>query len=326
MSVRAVLRRRVEQAMSKVTISAFTNVALPILFVGATMYGGIISYANSHPGVPEEDSARTFASLLLLGLEIVVAVSVTLALIKTIWDIGQEAREYAQKLGPEPEQVSQIDNLVTRLQESTSQQVRELAQEVRTKLERAEIALADTSEPDKLFQVARQRLLDEAIRLDKISRRNLIIGIVFSFVALGTLASPLISGLLQTAPEPVDSGVMPWIAHYYLPRFAIGLLLQLVGFFFLRLYVANELDLKHNKNEITNIELRMMGLQLARTDGDAASRKDVIKSLMNTERNFIIKKSEKTVSTEALTEYNDLKGLIEKLISKIPGAGKSTKS
>jgi hypothetical protein len=215
-----------------------------------------------------------------------------------------------------------IDELVRKLQDSTSQQVRELAQEVRAKLARAENALADTSEPDKLFQVARQRLLDEGIRIDSISRRNLVIGVIFSFIALGTLASPLISGLLQASPEPADSGVLPWLAHYYLPRFAIGLLLQLVGFFFLRLYVANELDLKHNKNEITNLELRMMGLQIAKAAGDATSRKEVVKSLMNTERNFIIKKTEKTTSTEGLTEYNDLRDLIEKLVSKIPGAGK----
>lgn len=44
-----------------------------------------------------------------------------------------------------------------------------------------------------------------------------------------------------------------------------------------------------------------------------------MKSLAATERNFVIKKSEKSISTEALSEYNDLKGIFEKLISKIPG-------
>jgi hypothetical protein len=68
--------------------------------------------------------------------------------------------------------------------------------------------------------------------------------------------------------------------------------------------------------------LPVMGLQIAKDAGDAASRKEVVKSLMNTERNFIIKKNEKTTSTEVLTEYNDLRDLIEKLINKIPGGGK----
>jgi hypothetical protein len=322
MSVRAVLAHRVDQAMNMVSFSRLLQTTITVLIVGGVAY--LMTSGGADPKVPPEvrELLRSVKQLIFTALQIFSAGVVAFSVFKIVWDIRQEAKEYAQKMGTEPAQVSQIDQLVTRLQDSTSQQVRELAQEVRAKLERAEIALADTSEPDKLFQVARQRLLDEAIRIDKISRRNLVIGIVFSFIALVTLASPLISGLLQASPEPVDSGVMPWIAHYYLPRFAIGLLLQFVGFFFLRLYVANELDLKHNKNEITNIELRMMGLQLAKAAGDAASRKEVIKSLMNTERNFLIKKSEKTVSTEALSEYNDLKGLIEKVVNKIPGTGK----
>jgi hypothetical protein len=88
------------------------------------------------------------------------------------------------------------------------------------------------------------------------------------------------------------------------------------------LYVANELDLKHNKNEITNIEMKMMGVQLAQTFGDASSKKEILKSLAATERNFLIKKNERSISTEAMTEYNDMKGLLEKVISKLPGKEK----
>lgn len=113
-----------------------------------------------------------------------------------------------------------------------------------------------------------------------------------------------------------------WATRYYLPRFAVGLLLQFVGFFFLRLYVANENDLKHNKNELTNLEMKMMGLQLAQQFGDAASKKEIMKSLAQTERNFILKKNERSASNDVLTEYNDLKGFMEKLVDKIPGAGK----
>jgi hypothetical protein len=44
-----------------------------------------------------------------------------------------------------------------------------------------------------------------------------------------------------------------------------------------------------------------------------------------TERNFILKKNEKSVSTEALAEYNDLKSLVEGLLDKLPSAGRSRK-
>jgi predicted nucleotidyltransferase len=100
--------------------------------------------------------------------------------------------------------------------------------------------------------------------------------------------------------------------------------LQFVGFFFLRLYVANELDLKHNKNEMTNIEMKMIGLQVARVLRDASSKKEIVKVFAHTERNFVLKKGERTISSEELSEYNDLKSVLEGLISKIPGARKSS--
>jgi hypothetical protein len=294
-SIRAVLSRRINSALSRITYVGLLQTALPIVFVGGILYLGTIG-AISDPKTPEENRqlSEIVQPYLALALQVVILVFAAVAILKIVWDVRKESIEYAQKIG------------------ATSQQDGELVEHP-----------ADTSDPEKLFQVSRKRLLDEAVRIDKISRRNLVIGILFSFIALATLVWPLVAQTVLGI-EPVESGVTPWfaLARYYLPRFAVGLLLQFVGFFFLRLYVANELDLKHNKNEVTNIEMRMMGLQLAKAAGDAASRKEVIKSLMSTERNFLIKRNEKSVSTEALSEYNDLKGLIEKLVSKIPGVGK----
>jgi hypothetical protein len=322
MSIRVVISNRLDKALGGVTFSGLISAAIAISIFGGMIYAGVSAMIANPDTTPEQrEFAQILKPLLVYALGIFLSVVSVLALLKIALDIRQEAQDYARNMGAESSlPVSQIDQLVARLQDSTSQQVREL---VRTKLERGGGALADTSDPEKLFQVGRQRLLDEAVRIDKISRRNLVIGIAFSFIALGTLAWPLIAqGLLQAPSDAVNMDVMPWFTRNYLPRFAVGLLLQFVGFFFLRLYVANELDLKHNKNELTNIELIMMGIQLSKDAGNAASRKDVIKSLMNTERNFLIKKNEKSVSTEALTEYNDLKGLIDKLVSKIPGVAK----
>jgi len=322
MSVRAVLLKRVNKTLNELTFSRLFGAAIPLM-IGSWIAYVVLSGLMTDQKTPEEVKGflESLRPLLQYGIAGVLAMLATLVLVKIVWDVRREAEEYAEKLATDPSEVSQLQKSLTRVQESTSQQVRELARTLQAQIERAEIALTDTSDPEKLFKVARQRLLDEAIRIDKISRRNLVIGIAFSFIALAMLASPLIAQLLTSSETP-EPGVMSWFARYYLPRFAVGLLLQFVGFFFLRLYVANELDLKHNKNELTNLELRMMGLQVAKASGDAPSRKEVIRSLMNTERNFLIKKNEKSVSTEALTEYNDLKGLIEKLVNKIPGTGK----
>jgi hypothetical protein len=179
--------------------------------------------------------------------------------------------------------------------------------------------LVDLSDPNKIFSASRDRLILDSQRIDRISRRNLYFGIVFSAFALGALAWPLLAQSLNLTKLPEigtgTSEIFRWFAETYLPRFAVALLLQFVGFFFLRLYVANELDLKHNRNELTNLDMKMMALQLAT---DQASKKEIVKTFWKTERNFVIKKNEKLISGENAAEYNDMKSLLEKVIQKLP--------
>jgi hypothetical protein len=222
---------------------------------------------------------------------------------------------------------SSHDTISQRLKETTDEIAKTLAGNIQKS--------QDLSDPDKIFQAARNRLGQESLRIDKISRRNLYFGIVFSAFALAFLASPLVAQTLNLVSGPdsrsvanaanpeTSAEVFRWLTQTYLPRFAVGILLQFVGFFFLRLYVANELDLKHNKNEMTNLEMKMIGLQLAKALGDASSKKEIIKAFAHTERNFVLKKNERTISSEELSEYNDLKSVLDGLISKIPGPGKS---
>jgi hypothetical protein len=111
-------------------------------------------------------------------------------------------------------------------------------------------------------------------------------------------------------PEQQTAAAVSWLAKYYVPRLAVGLLLQLVGFFFLRLYVANENDIRHNSNEITNLEAKMVAALLACERDDKSLFKPIIESLAKTERNFILKKSEKTVLQDEDRKYNDLKDVV----------------
>jgi len=214
-------------------------------------------------------------------------------------------------------ELNQLRNL--EVPELVSKRVQSAADEISRTLE--SLPKQDLSNPEKIFQAARDRLMADSQRIDRISRRNLYFGIVFSAFALGALAWPLIAQTLtgtltEVGAEPKD--VFRWLALTYLPRFAVALLLQFVGFFFLRLYVANELDLKHNRNELTNLEVKMMALQLAVSVGDAASKKEIVRVLSKTERNFVLKKNEKLISGDISPEYNDLKALLEQVIRKIP--------
>jgi TRAP-type C4-dicarboxylate transport system permease small subunit len=260
---------------------------------------------------------KLFAAVLPL----VAAVLAFGVVIVTIFGLQRESRDYARKISRRqalPSTISKAD------EEGSADDLRTTIRELRVEVAAGKEIPPDIdfSSPERIFQVARQRLLDEAVRLDSISRRNLMIGILFSAIALGVLAWPLIAASFQQVVELKDFSILAWASQYYLPRFAVGILLQFVGFFFLRLYVANELDLKHNKNEITNFEMKMIGVQLAQSFGDAPSKKEIVRSLAATERNFLIKKNERTISTEAITEYNDMKGLLEKIVNKLPGKEK----
>src|SRR5579863_468990 len=213
----------------------------------------------------------------------------------------------------------EVRNQLEKLKDSTSDRIalglKKTTEEITRKIEESVTKSADLSDIDGLFQAGRQRLINESSRIDRISRRNLYFGIVFSGFALTFLAWPLVAQTIYPALHNED--ISRWIAQSYLPRIAVGLLLQFVGFFFLRLYVANENDLKHNRNELTNIEAKMMALQLSKT-ADTASKKEVIKTLLKTERNFTLKRNERTISAD-VNEYNDIKALLERLVSKLPG-------
>lgn len=166
--------------------------------------------------------------------------------------------------------------------------------------------------PD-VFYTFRIRMLYDAERLKANSFKNLSIGILFSFAAFSLLSYFV---LLQVNLEQ-GSDYISFMMKWYLPRITIVILLQFVGFFFLRLYVASELDLKHNKNEITNIESQFMAYLMSREYG-ADLVKIVVEKMASTERNFIIKNGEKTISLENESQYNDLKELSLKIVDKIP--------
>ena len=64
------------------------------------------------------------------------------------------------------------------------------------------------------------------MRINAISVRNLVIGILFSSIALAVLAWPIVSAAFSREPVPLPHS---WDIHliYYVPRFSVGLLLQL---------------------------------------------------------------------------------------------------
>lgn len=167
-----------------------------------------------------------------------------------------------------------------------------------------------------LFTAMRVRLIKDEVRLRGNSRLNLMIGVFVALVAASIMGSPLF--ISKEIPSSISEF---WSA--YMLRLPVGILLQVVSFFFLRLYVATENEIKHNKNEVTNIESKFLSLIASREFGH--SPEFSIRSLAETERNFVIRRGEKTVGSENDSKYNDIKSILEKIIEVVPSTYASGK-
>lgn len=195
---------------------------------------------------------------------------------------------------------------------------------------------------DRIFADFQRRMDREKSRIRGASIVNLLLGLLFSLAALYVISQSLnmedvtakvlaFQGKYMAAYCGVGrtgcSSAIGWspqaelwfaFAQHALPRVTLGVLIQVVGFFFLRLYVANELDLKHTKNELTNFDAWMVALHLSRDPGAGRSPKPVIERLSATERNFILKKNERTVGIETRSDHNDLVELLKKIAAMAP--------
>lgn len=141
-----------------------------------------------------------------------------------------------------------------------------------------------------ILGASRMRLKNETKRLSARSTLNLLAGVLFSGFAIAALfylvlqKFDFISNNLSAAE----------LFRIYAPRFSVVIIVQLLATFFLRMYVKNEQDILKNKNEITNIELRMSAISLINVKGAGVA--ELRAELIKEERNFILKKNEKPMS------------------------------
>lgn len=140
-----------------------------------------------------------------------------------------------------------------------------------------------------ILGASRMRLKNETRRLSTRSTLNLMAGVFFSGVSIAALFYLV----LQKIDIASSTSGASEIFRIYVPRFSVVLLVQLLATFFLRMYVRNEQDILKNKNELTNIELRMAAISLLRTKGSGVSKIQL--ELIKEERNFVLKKNEKSM-------------------------------
>ncbi len=99
----------------------------------------------------------------------------------------------------------------------------------------------------------------------------------------------------------------------YLPAVSIVLILETVAVFYLRLYSATERRIEKNKNELTNIELRLTAGAMLYENSRKIKFAELAETLSKEERNFVLGKNE----SSAVLDTNKLL----ELLSKIPKIG-----
>ena len=164
------------------------------------------------------------------------------------------------------------------------------------------VALLDTagnfsvSNAQQLLALAHNRLRETSDRLITRSKDNLRTGVGFT---IGGFIVILIASFVVLYWGNINDKTDRFIA--YLPFLTAGIALQIVGVFFLKTYRAIESDITQNKNEMTNIELRLAAILMM----DKAQKPEVLKRLLSEERNFVLRKGETAITQrEALTSKN----------------------
>ena len=167
----------------------------------------------------------------------------------------------------------------------------------------------------KTLIASRNRLLDEEQRLLARNRANLSYGVSAASVGVGFFmvvgATSYFNGTLQE----LSFEKFPF---YYLLGLPIVLISEVMAIFFLRLYALTEQSIERNKNEMTNIELRLTASQLVEGKTDENKFVSLSNHLAVEERNFILRKNETSATPETL-DTEKLLEIISKLALKAGG-------
>jgi hypothetical protein len=138
----------------------------------------------------------------------------------------------------------------------------------------------------------RARLARAIVVAQKFGKVNLFVGLVISAVGVGFLWSLL--------PTPQSHQVTTWLEllsrysaasnwnvllEQYAPRLTMVVLVELLAYFFLKLYKASLVDMKYFENELTMVELRCASLGVALRTENPEAIKDCLAQMGRVGRN-----------------------------------------
>lgn len=154
------------------------------------------------------------------------------------------------------------------------------------------------------------RLKREVVDLRLRANVNLLLGmfitaagliLLWNTVSLLDAALATEQGALKLESAVATEGLMSFAKTYVVPlvpRVLLVVFIEVFAYFFLRLYKEGLSEAKYFQNEMTNVESRLIALNIAFRSDKEQALEVILQALVNTERNFVLSKGQTTVELE----------------------------
>ncbi|MGU3522463.1 hypothetical protein ACLBW2_05095 [Enterobacteriaceae bacterium C23F] len=210
-------------------------------------------------------------------------------------------KEFAA-LKNEFEQLSSSDENKTDRVDLSSEEKKKLIESAKKRIIGNTLQAADISLKNDLSTLKHQveinkhysdivyRLENEIDRLNRRGGVNLVIGAAIAAFGIIYLGFAVTNQIIMTDK-------LAYVI-YMLPKLSFVIVIELFAYFFLKLYKNGFEEVKYFQNELTNIDVKVLGIKFLKDVRNEELMGEVIKNLMTTERNFILEKGQSTVSLE----------------------------
>lgn len=307
-----------------------------IAFIAATAFllgtiGSVLSmqFIPTYIVADRDNLARLFSDLLAIGSFGLAAVTLGWAMLRYLGTRSgkddapadnseayhlfvDQLRQLAARQRDIDERLTQIDiddksGIIAFIKDDLQKDAaRTVLQEIEGRVKAYTATSTHISTLQQLFHTPIKRLDREISALAKRGNLNLVIGVLGSVIGLGII--------LYYMSHPSTEHPTTWFfAAQQAPRLGLVVFIQLLSYFFLRLYKSSLDEIKYYQNELTNLEARLIAIGTAVMLGHDDVCKSTLQHLGKTERNHILEKGQTTTELEkARLEIEHVIGLTRK--------------
>jgi hypothetical protein len=181
---------------------------------------------------------------------------------------------------------------------------------------------ASKQRDDELLHAAKAtmpRLSQEIVSLRSRANLNLAVGASVSLIGIVVL-----TGFIYLSTAELATLSATDVAIRFAVRISLAIFIQVLAYFFLRLYRSSLFEIKYFQNEATSAQFRLLGLLTALKLNDPKIIEKVCTELLKTERNFVLKKGETTVGLQRETIERDYDAQLTKMLEAVLARSKAT--